>query len=143
MSALVDTSVIVPALVDQLPNHPVCLSLFAALTNGEERPVCSTHAIAETYSVLTALPLRRRVHPADAAQIIEQNLMTRFQIVELTADDYRGAFQRVASAGLRSGIVYDALHLAAAMKTGCSRIYTYNIEHFKALGVDAIEVTSP
>lgn len=143
MSALLDTSVIVPALVDQLPNHPVCLSMFVALTGGAERPVCSTHAIAETYSVLTALPVRRRVHPADAAQIIEHNLMKRFHIVELTADDYRGAFQRVASAGLRSGIVYDALHLSAALKAGCSRIYTYNLEHFKALAPDGIEVATP
>jgi hypothetical protein len=29
------------------------------------------------------------------------------------------------------------------MKAGCSRIYTYNIKHFKALAPDGIEVTTP
>lgn len=143
MRVLLDTSVIVPALVDQLPNHAVCFSTFVALTNGEERPVCSAHAIAETYSVLTALPVRRRIHPTDAARIIEQSLLPRFHVVELTTDDYRDAFKRVASAGLRSGIVYDALHLAAARKAECSRIYTYNLEHFRAISTDGIEVTAP
>ncbi len=56
---------------------------------------CSTHALAEAYSVLTSLPPPNR--------------------------------------GLTGGIIYDALHLEAARKAGCARIYTYNLAHFRAL----------
>ena len=35
--------------------------------------------------------------------------------------------------GLASGVVYDALHLAVAERSGCGRLYTYNIRDFERL----------
>ena len=42
-----------------------------------------------------------------------------------------------------SGVVYDALHLIAAERAGCQRIYTYNLAHFNRLKPLGITVTAP
>jgi predicted nucleic acid-binding protein len=143
MRALLDTSVLVPALVDQLPNHSLSLSLFLSITSEANQAFCSTHAIAEAYSVLTALPLARRITPAEAMRLIEESIIARLQIVELTIDDYRWALTTINEAGVTGGVFYDGLHLAAARKGGCKRIYTYNTRHFAAIASAEITVSLP
>jgi predicted nucleic acid-binding protein len=64
-------------------------------------------------------------------------------VVPLTQTDYVEALRLVSHTGLTGGIVYDALHTAAAQKAGCSRIYTYNVEHFRHVCPPEITVASP
>ena len=66
-----------------------------------------------------------------------------FVVVELNQLDYAHALGTSAHKVLTSGIIYDALHVEAAKKAGCSRIYTYNISHFRALSPEEILVSSP
>ena len=143
MKTFFDTSVLVPALVDQLGNHPVCFSAFLDATTDDNRGVCSTHTPAECYSVMTALPLQRRVTGAEALQIVEHSIMSRLTVVEMDSADYQAAIRAVADANLGSGIVYDALHVVAARKSGCDRILTYNLKHFEALCPPQITVSTP
>ncbi len=143
MNILFDTSVLVPALVDQLSNHPVCFSAFLTYTSENHTGCCSTHALAECYSVLTALPLRRRISPEEASRLVNESVVRHLSVIELDLEDYRNAVKAAADRGLASGIVYDALHLAAARKASCDRILTYNINHFAALGATDITVASP
>lgn len=143
MTVLFDTSVLVPALVDQLANHPACFSAFVAATSDGNQGVCSTHALAECYSVLTSLPLRRRITAPEAHRLVEESIVPRLSVVALDMEDYREATRLVAEAGLTGGIIYDALHLAAARKAGCSRILTYNLRHFESLCPQDITVTVP
>ncbi len=143
MNILFDTSVLVPALVDQLPNHPVCFSAFVGRTGGEDSVFCSTHSIAECFSVLTSLPLTRRISPAEARQLVLESILSRVTVVPLDREDYRWALDAVSGNGLSGGIVYDALHLRAARKSGCVRVFTYNTNHFTALRVPEIEITTP
>jgi len=143
MTVLFDTSVLVPALVDQLANHPACFSAFITATTNENQGVCSTHALAECFSVLTSLPLRRRITAPEAHRLVEESILPRMRIVALDQDDYREAVRSVAQAGLTGGIIYDALHLVAARKAGCQRILTYNLRHFEALKAQEITVTAP
>lgn len=138
-----DTSVLVPALVDQLANHPACFSVFRQYSSGENSACCSTHSLAECYSVLTALPISRKITTVEARILIEESILGTLRAVPLDDSDYRFAVRSVSDKGLSSGIVYDALHLAAARKAGCTRIYTYNIDHFTALGPEGIEITAP
>jgi predicted nucleic acid-binding protein len=49
----------------------------------------------------------------------------------------------VAKRGLASGIVYDALHVMAARKASCSRIYTQNLDHFRPLCPPEILLSAP
>ena len=143
MTVLFDTSVLVPALVDQLANHPACFSAFVAATSDGNRGVCSTHALAECYSVLTSLPVPRRITAPEAHRLVEESILARLTVVALSTEDYRKAMRAVAEAGLTGGIIYDALHVAAARKEGCSRILTYNLRHFQALCPPEITVTAP
>ena len=143
MRVFFDTSVLVPALVDQLSNHESSFAVFHSYTSGSNRGYCSAHSLAETYSVLTALPLPRKISSLEARMLIEESIFKRVEVVELDRKRYRNAIELVAIKGLTSGIIYDALHVEAAKKASCSRIYTYNIDHFEALAPETIAVSSP
>ncbi len=143
MTVLFDTSVLVPAFVDQLANHPTCFSTFATYSSGKHRGVCASHALAEVYAVLTALPVPRRVSVLEARRIVEESILERLGVIDLDVEDYRWAMESVSGAGLTSGIVYDGLHLAAARKAGCSRIYTYNVRRFRRIAPPEVEISAP
>ncbi|MFP4067441.1 MAG: type II toxin-antitoxin system VapC family toxin [Spirochaetaceae bacterium] len=143
MRVLFDTSVLVAALVDQLSNHQSAFGVFDSYTRDENEGYCSTHALSETYSALTALPLPRRISSVEARMLIEESILGRLEIVELNNVDYMNAIENVSVRGLTSGIIYDALHVEAAKKASCSRIYTYNINHSEALITEGISVSSP
>ena len=143
MRVFFDTSVLVPALVDQLSNHQSSFAAFYSYTAGEHQGYCSTHSLAETYSVLTALPLPKRISSIEARMLIETSILGRLHIVELDKTAYMNAVTNVSGQGITSGIIYDALHVEAAKKASCSRIYTYNIDHFEALRPEGISISSP
>lgn len=71
----------------------------------------SAHSVAETYSVLTNLPLQPRIVPAEAVLIIETNLLACFHRVAVTAKMYERAVLRCAELRAPGGVIYDALLL--------------------------------
>ncbi len=143
MTAVLDTSVLVPALVDQLPNHEQCFSLLASLLEDGNTAACSTHAVAELFAVLTALPVPLRISPAEAELLVTVSVVGRCQLVPLGVEDYVWALRQTAAAGLASGALYDALHIAAARCIGATRLYTYNLRHFRALSPPDLGISSP
>ncbi len=143
MRICLDTSVLVAALVVQHPQHGRALQCYlAGLQEGIEA-CCTTHALAECYSTLTAIPLQQRIQPSEARELIEENLIRRLTILEINGSTYSKAIRRAADLGFRSGMIYDALHLVCAESAGCERIYTFNLKHFKSLEPEKIEVVSP
>jgi predicted nucleic acid-binding protein len=143
MKALLDASVLVPVVTDQLASHPAAFACFTSLLKLEGAVVCtSAHALAECYATLTALPLRRRISGPEALRLIEVNFIQRLKVISLTQGDYLKALRLVAGLGRTSGQIYDALHLTAAKKEGCERLYTYNHRHFQGLD-PSIEVVAP
>ncbi len=143
MKVFFDTSVIVPALVDQLQNHQPALLALSEFTTEPHEALCSTHSLAESYAVLTALPLARRITPAEAQRLIAESVAARLTVRALSKADYLEATALVARAGLMSGAVYDALHVVAAVKSRSERILTYNLRHFRRLTPDHITVATP
>ena len=143
MNVLFDTSTIVPALVDQLSQHPACFSTYLTYTSGAIRGFCSAHCLAECYAVLTALPLPRRITPDEAMILIKESVAGRLEVISLDTSCYLEAIAVVSRRGLTSNIVYDALHVAAAMQAGCGRIYTYNLGHFRSICPGTIVVSAP
>lgn len=134
MKSFLDASVLVPVVTDQLANHPVAFERFTRLLKEEGAVVCtSAHALAECYATLTALPLRRRISGPEALRLIEANFIPRLKVISLTQGEYHKALRLVAGLGRISGQIYDALHLIAARKEGCERLYTYNHRHFQGL----------
>jgi|LakMenEpi03Aug12_release.lakeMendotaPanAssembly.Ray.scaffolds.fasta_scaffold271133_3 predicted nucleic acid-binding protein len=146
MKVLFDTSALVTAVVDQLSNHEAALACYRKFVHprrGGATAMCSTHAIAECYATLTALPLGRRIQPAEALRLIEENFVRHLEVVPLSVADYKAAVSRVAALGLRSGAVYDALHARCAEQRGCDRIITYNTADFERLKPPGIEISTP
>lgn len=93
----------------------------------------SVHSIAETYAALTRLPVRPRIHPADAARVIADNIVPHFQMVPIARTDYLEALKTVADGGWSGAKIYDALILGCAARSGAERIYTFNLTDFQDL----------
>ena len=143
MRTLFDTSVLIPAVVDQLANHEAAFEAFRRYGEGEHRGCCSTHALAECYATLTALPLPSRVLPDQARVLVEESIGTRLEIIELTTGDYLAVLREVARFGLASGAIYDALHARCAHKANVDQILTYNVADFERFQLQDIVVTAP
>ncbi|MDA7645610.1 PIN domain-containing protein [bacterium] len=143
MKVIFDTSVLVSSLVSDLKNHEASLDCFLRYTKKPHTGVCSSHTLAECYSTLTALPLKRRIQPLEAKLLIEKTLLERLSVVSLNPALYRMALDRVSSLGLVSGVIYDALHLLCGEKQKCDRLYTYNLSHFHRLGSKGVIISAP
>jgi predicted nucleic acid-binding protein len=136
MSIYLDTNVIVAAVVGRHPHHPQAAAAFREAQAHQSRSAISAHELAEVYAVLTRLPITPAVYPAEAWKIIEHDILPRFRVVSLSAKEYREALESCASKGWTGGRVYDAIHIAAARKAGCRRIYTFNVRHFLEMAPD-------
>ena len=141
MRVYFDTSALVTALVDQLPDHEAALACLAGACRDHDA-VVSTHALAETYTTLTALPLPRRIQPAEARAMVA-GLRGKLGVLQLAVRLYERAIDRVAALGLSSGSIYDALHLECAEGAGCRRLQTYNLGHFQRLNPKGLTVLAP
>lgn len=93
----------------------------------------SVHSVAETYAALTRLPVRPRIHPAEAARMIADNIVPNFQMVPIARKDYLEALQTVADGGWSGAKIYDALIVGCAARSGAERIYTFNLTDFQDL----------
>jgi predicted nucleic acid-binding protein len=135
----VDTNILIAASVQAHPHHAQSFELVKNIKDRLLQGCISTHGLAEFYSVLTRAPFSPRVHPAEAGNFLEDNITPHFELVTLSADDYKEVLNASAKAGLVGGVVYDALHLHCARKAGCDRIYTFNVRDFRALAADDLQ----
>lgn len=126
MRRYLDSSVLVEACLTQSPH-------FAAADDLVRSPesVTSTHALAECFATLSGDP-RLRLSPAAAAQLT-LGLVQELALVELPGTLYRETLTQAAGQGVRGGLIYDALHAAAAERAGCNEIFTLNLSHFQHL----------
>lgn len=128
-----DTSVLVPALLPDHPHHARSFALFASATR--KHAACSAHSLAEAYSTFTRYPGKERMS-AEAAHLVMQEIVRRFTLVALSADEYCTALTRMAGQGIVGGAVYDGLVAACALKARADHLYTWNVRHFDLLGAD-------
>ena len=141
MRTLFDTSVVIPALLDEHKNHEAAFHALQHCTSGENTVCCSTHTLAEFYSVVSAGRVAA-ITPEDTGSLVEA-LVQQVSVVPLDADDYLAVIHDVAALGLKSGIIYDALHLRCAKKQGVDQILTYNLSDFERFDLDGIPVMAP
>jgi predicted nucleic acid-binding protein len=138
-----DTSVLVTALVTELPNHERALDCLVNYSRKKGDSCTTNHVLAEAYASLTALPVKKRISPMDARSIIEESLVKKLQILQIDTQTYLSAIRRVSNKGMTSGIIYDALHLETAESSGCTELLTYNLKDFRRLDPRSILVVSP
>jgi predicted nucleic acid-binding protein len=140
-----DTNVLIAASVEGHRHHVQSFDLVQAVMEGSVAGCIGTHGLAEFYSVLTRAPFNPRVHPAEAARFLDDNIYPYFDLIALSAKDYRAVLRTSASAGVIGEAVFDALHLHSAGKAGCDRIYTFNVKDFRLLAPPGMagKVTAP
>ncbi len=136
MNVYIDTNIVV---ADSIANHPHkanALELFRKIRLSRWTPVIAAHGLAEIFSVLTRAPFQPRITSTEAWHSLEQNVLSSYEILALSRADYSEALRQCAAHGWSGGIVFDALHLQAARKANCGRIYTLNVDHFRRIAPD-------
>jgi predicted nucleic acid-binding protein len=128
-----DTNILIAASVQEHQHHVQSFDLVKAVKEGSIEGCIGTHGLAEFYSVLTRAPFTPRVHPTEAGRFLDDNIFPYFELIALSADDYKAVLRSSTNAGLIGGVVFDALHLHSAQKAGCDRIYTFNVKDFRFL----------
>ena len=143
MRVLFDTSVLVAATVEPHPVHNRALPWLQRAKAGEFDFLVATHTLAELYAVLTTLPVKPRITPLAAWRLVQTNVEVSARIVTLSVSDYKGTVREMAENGLTGGVIYDALIVTAARKSGADRLLTLNEHDFLRLwpqGEDVITV---
>ena len=130
MKTLFDSSVLVAAIVEPHPMHIRALPWLQRAKAGKIEFFVASHTLAELYAVLTTLPLKPRISPSTAWRLIHDNVETSAKIISLSASDYKYAVKHISELGLTGGIIYDALIMKAAQKSGVERLLTVNADDF-------------
>lgn len=128
MSILLDTSVVIASLDADEPSHKACDALVAAGSH-----YLFAHGLAETFAVLTGGRKTKRLRPAVAASLIEENVLPFVHIVHLTGRETMAALVEADRRGARGGAIYDLLHLTAARKAAVGSLATLDVRDFEAL----------
>lgn len=142
MMVLFDTSVLIAATVEVHPHHGPSHRLVEG-GRAKGRVFLSTHGLAEFFSALTAMPIDPPVAPPEAREVIEERILKSFELVDLSGADYRKAIERVCVRNLKSGAIFDALHVQAAIKMKVPRLVTWNPKHFLRLVTDELRIVTP
>ena len=143
MKLCFDTSVLVAALVQAHPHHGLAFPRLKAVHAGKITGAITTHALAELFATLTALPLKPKIPPGEVQRLLNRDIGARFEVIPLTVEMHAEALDLTVRQGLASGAIYDALHLTGARSAGCDHLLTLNMRHFKALAPGDPLITTP
>jgi predicted nucleic acid-binding protein len=133
MKVLLDTSVLVAAMVEAHPMHELALPWLQRVKGASDLGVVAAHSIAELYAVLTTLPVHPQISPSIARCLIEQNVLDSCEIVSLSQEDYIAIIDHLSESGIVGGVTYDALILYAALKVNADRVITLNEKDFQRI----------
>lgn len=128
-----DTSVAVPALLSGHAEHERCREHLLGT-----KPSLSGHAHAETYAVLTRLPVPDRLTPSEAEALLGRAFAAPLEIHGGLAD----AIRTLAAAGISGGATYDGLVALSARASG-ARLLTRDMRArpiYDLLGLDYLMI---
>ena len=144
MKVLFDTSVIIAAMVESHPKHQRALPWLQRGKREEFELVVAAHTLAESYAVLTTLPIKPRIATGIARRLINENIEQIARVVSLTPADYKTIIKQLSEKGMAGRIIYDALIARAAVKSKVDRLLTLNANHFMTIWIgDAAVLTEP
>ena len=133
MKLLFDTSTLIAALLNAHEAHALAHPWLDQVLAGEDTGILSAHSLAELYSTLTRMPLSPRVTGAEALELIQENIVSAFEIIGLTPSDYMTILEDMQSRNLIGGVTYDALIMYVAIKANVEKVVTLNGRDFARL----------
>ena len=139
MKILLDTSVLVAAMVKTHPAHVAAADRLKRVRQRQDVGIVAAHSLAETYAILTTLPIQPKITPGLAHQLIQQDIVAICEIVPLTTEEYLNVIAQLEQQQLCGGITYDALLLAVGIKTQVAQIVTLNAKDFRRIFPELIE----
>jgi len=128
---LLDTSILVAAMVEAHPAHEQGWAWLKRVTSGTDKGVVAAHSLAELYAILTTLPVQPPISPTDARRLIQHNVIQTLEIAFLSDQDYIEVIEHLALLGIVGGATYDALILRAAANAKVDLIVTLNEKDFR------------
>lgn len=140
MKVLFDTSVLIAGSLVQHPNHAPCFAQLQAAKSKQIQGCLSTHSLAETYSVLTRMPIQPKILPSTAESVV-LDLMQYLETIALAATDYQTAIAQMVALNIAGGGIFDALIAQAALKAKVDRLLTLNPNHFARLDTAIAQIT--
>lgn len=128
-----DTSVLLGGLVDFGPQSAPAHTVLHAVAE-KTIPAAATawHCCLEFYSVSTRLPPEFRLTPAQALQLLEEEIVDRLDVHDLPATARLQMLRHAAAEGTAGGRIYDTHIAEVARSAGASIIVTDNRKHFVA-----------
>lgn len=136
MKILLDTSILVAAMVEAHPAHEQGVHWLKRVTNGADEGFVSAHSLAEMYSVLTTLPVQPHISPDEAQRLIQHNVLHKLKVITLSGEDYAQLIGMLAEIGIVGGATFDALILHAAAKEDVDIVVTLNEKDFRRVYPD-------
>jgi predicted nucleic acid-binding protein len=128
-----DTSVLFASFLD---GHEHYRRSFALLADANRKNACcAAHSLSELYATLTRLPGKLGLNVDQALWSLD-SVAERLELISLEPTEYRHAIREAANNGIVGGTIYDALLGQCALKARATTIYTWNVAHFRRLGVD-------
>lgn len=127
-----DTSFLVAAVVEAHAHHLRTDPWVQAVSSGKINARMGWHAAAECWAVLSRLPGTLQLAPPTVKLIVDRLLETFVPVAPIETH-YRIALTRCSERGLRSGAVFDALHMAVAEAEGAEGLVTFNARDFQRL----------
>jgi predicted nucleic acid-binding protein len=128
-----DTSVLIPAFVEDHEDHERCLAAYAR--SNKRIACCAAHSLAEVYAGVTRLPGVFRASPAQALLFLS-DMEDHLTIVSLDSAEYLKAIRQASANGIVGATIHDALLAACAIKARAETIYTDNERHFRMFGAE-------
>jgi predicted nucleic acid-binding protein len=141
---LLDTSILVAAIVEDHPDHEKGMHWCRRVADGTDKGFVSAHSLAELYAILTTLPVQPRISPQAAHYLIQKNVLEKFDVVVLSGRDYVEVLEMLAGIGVTGGATYDALILRTALNAEVDMVVTLNEKDFRRVYPDlADKIVAP
>ena len=144
LTAFLDTSVLVAGLIDFGPQSAPAQALLHEVAEKRVSAAGTAwHCCLEFFSVSTRLPPEFRLSGADAARLVEEEIVGRMSVHDLPSTERLPTLRLAAQDGLVGGRIYDTHIAEVARSAGAAAIVTDNRRHFLAALKHGIPVETP
>lgn len=132
-ASLFDTNILVYANNADSPFHASCRQLVEKAIVGDLEAVIAVQNLVELYAVITdKRRVERPLSPDEGRKLIEfYTTIDNLRIIAPSAKSLSVLTTLLAEQKPKSQNIFDFMLVATMMKNDVSRIYTYNVDHFK------------